>query len=166
MHQLTCNGVLEGIRICRKGFPSRTYYPDFKQRYSILSPVSAKIADPIKSSGGILKDIALSEELYKLGHTKVFFKAGVVGQLEERRDNALAKILSMLQAQIRAYILQREFKKMLSQRLAQNVLQRNIKAYLVLRNWTWWKLLSKIKPLLKNSQKEVNITFLCNLKKK
>lgn len=32
MHQLTCNGVLEGIRICRKGFPNRMYYPDFKQR--------------------------------------------------------------------------------------------------------------------------------------
>lgn len=32
MHQLTCNGVLEGIRICRKGFPNRMNYPDFKQR--------------------------------------------------------------------------------------------------------------------------------------
>lgn len=32
MHQLRCNGVLEGIRICRKGFPSRILYGDFKQR--------------------------------------------------------------------------------------------------------------------------------------
>ncbi|XP_039659238.1 myosin heavy chain, fast skeletal muscle-like [Perca fluviatilis] len=33
IHQLRCNGVLEGIRICRKGFPSRILYADFKQRY-------------------------------------------------------------------------------------------------------------------------------------
>merc|ERR1712168_1192030 len=37
MHQLTCNGVLEGIRICRKGFPNRIAYSDFRDRYNILN---------------------------------------------------------------------------------------------------------------------------------
>ncbi|KAJ8251310.1 hypothetical protein GJAV_G00219960 [Gymnothorax javanicus] len=37
IHQLRCNGVLEGIRICRKGFPSRIHYGDFKQREALFT---------------------------------------------------------------------------------------------------------------------------------
>ena len=157
MHQLTCNGVLEGIRICRKGFPNRIMYPEFKQRYSILAPnaVPKGFVDATKATAAILKDVALSEDLYRLGNTKVFFKAGVLGQLEELRDNAVCKIISMLQSQIRSFMMKREYKKMLEQRLAQNVLQRNIKAYLSLRNWPWWKLFTKIKPLLSVARQEV-----------
>ena len=40
LHQLRCNGVLEGIRICRKGFPSRILYGDFKQRPVTLCCIS------------------------------------------------------------------------------------------------------------------------------
>ena len=43
---------------------------------------------------------------------------------------------------------------MLEQRLALDVIQINIKKYLGIRNWGWWKLLSKIKPLLSNSRQE------------
>jgi myosin heavy chain 6/7 len=159
MHQLTCNGVLEGIRICRKGFPNRLLYPEFKQRYSILAPnaIPKGFVDATKATGAILKEIALNEELYRLGNTKVFFKAGVLGQLEELRDNAVSKIITMLQSHIRLYIMKKEYKKMLDQRLALSVLQRNIKKYLSLRNWPWWKLYAKIKPLLNSAAKEVTL---------
>merc|ERR1712077_41000 len=51
MHQLTCNGVLEGIRICMRGFPNRMLYPDFKSRYQILG--AAEIANAKDNKEGV-----------------------------------------------------------------------------------------------------------------
>ncbi|CAF3453172.1 unnamed protein product [Rotaria sp. Silwood1] len=156
MHQLTCNGVLEGIRICRKGFPNRMIYSEFKQRYSILAPnaIPKGFVDAKNATENILKDVALSEELYRCGTTKVFFKAGTLGQLEDMRDAALSKIVACLQGQIRGYLMRKEYKKMLDQRLALSVLQRNCRKYLLLRNWPWWKLYTKVKPLLSVARQE------------
>ncbi|CAF3613437.1 unnamed protein product [Adineta steineri] len=156
LHQLHCNGVLEGIRICRKGFPNRMIYSEFKQRYSILAPnsIPSGFVDAKKATENILKDCQLSDELYRLGTTKVFFKAGVLGQLEDMRDQALSKIIATLQAQIRGYIMRKGYKKMLDQRLALSVLQRNCRKYLSLRNWPWWKLYTKVKPLLSVARQE------------
>jgi myosin heavy chain 6/7 len=152
MHQLTCNGVLEGIRICRKGFPNRVYYPDFKFRYAILAPAASKsIDDPIKCAGAILKEVALNEELFRLGLTKVFFKSGVIGQLEDLRDTAISKIISMLQAHMRVFYMKKHYKVLLEQRLALSVLQRNIKKYITLRTWPWWMIYCNLKPLLNSS---------------
>ena len=58
LHQLHCNGVLEGIRICRKGFPNRLLLNDFKKRYSLLSPNSVNdTLDTAKITSFILKGI-------------------------------------------------------------------------------------------------------------
>ncbi|CAF1172361.1 unnamed protein product [Adineta ricciae] len=156
LHQLHCNGVLEGIRICRKGFPNRMIYSEFKQRYSILAPnaIPKGFVDAKKATENILKDVQLSDELYRLGTTKVFFKAGVLGQLEDMRDQALSKIIATLQAQVRGYIMKKEYKKMLEKRLALSILQRNCRKYLSLRNWPWWKLYTKVKPLLSVARQE------------
>ena len=156
LHQLHCNGVLEGIRICRKGFPNRMIYSEFKQRYSILAPnaIPKGFVDAKKATENIVKEIQLSEEMYRLGTTKVFFKAGVLGQLEDMRDVALSKIIATLQAQIRGYVMRKEYKRMLDQRLALSVLQRNCRKYLSLRNWPWWKLYTKVKPLLSVARQE------------
>ncbi|XP_047492678.1 myosin heavy chain, muscle-like isoform X15 [Penaeus chinensis] len=161
MHQLTCNGVLEGIRICRKGFPNRMIYPDFKHRYQILASKPAAAAEDDKKACGIILEIVeLESEKYRLGHTKVFFRAGVLGQLEEIRDDRLAKIISWLQSWIRGYTSRKAYKKLQEQRVALIVVQRNLRKYLQLRTWAWYRLWQKVKPLLNVTRIEDEIRAL------
>ncbi|XP_062706928.1 myosin heavy chain, muscle isoform X19 [Aedes albopictus] len=161
MHQLTCNGVLEGIRICRKGFPNRMMYPDFKLRYKILCPQQIKEpCSPEKACQIILANLQLPDEQFRLGKTKVFFRAGVLGQMEEFRDERLSKIMSWMQSWCRGYLARKEFKKMQEQRVALETVQRNLRKYMKLRTWAWWKLWQKVKPLLNVSRVEDQIAEL------
>ncbi|XP_057653552.1 myosin heavy chain, muscle isoform X11 [Diorhabda carinulata] len=161
MHQLTCNGVLEGIRICRKGFPNRMVYPDFKLRYMILAPATmAKESDAKEAARKCLEEVGLDPESYRVGHTKVFFRAGVLGQMEELRDDRLGKIVTWMQSWVRGYLSRKEFKKLQEQRLALQVCQRNLRKYLKLRTWPWYKLWQKVRPLLNVTRIEDEIAKL------
>ncbi|XP_071330359.1 myosin-16-like [Trachinotus anak] len=156
LHQLACNGVLEGIRICRKGFPNRLQYPEFKQRYYILNPnvIPKGFVDNKKASELLLSSVGLDNMEYRIGHSKVFFRAGVLAKLEDMRDERLAKIITMLQAQLRGTLMRIEFKKMVDRRIALMVIQRNVRKFLQLRFWGWWKLYTKVKPLLMVARQE------------
>uniref|UniRef100_A0A8C3R9T5 Myosin heavy chain 7B n=1 Tax=Cyanoderma ruficeps TaxID=181631 RepID=A0A8C3R9T5_9PASS len=163
LHQLRCNGVLEGIRICRKGFPNRILYAEFKQRYRILNPAAIpedKFVDSRKATEKLLSSLELDHAQYKFGHTKVFFKAGLLGLLEEMRDERLAKVLTMLQARIRGYLMRVEYQKIISRREALYTIQWNIRAFNAVKNWSWMKLFFKIKPLLKSAQTEKEMSNL------
>uniref|UniRef100_A0A452J062 Uncharacterized protein n=1 Tax=Gopherus agassizii TaxID=38772 RepID=A0A452J062_9SAUR len=157
MHQLRCNGVLEGIRICRKGFPNRILYGDFRQRYRILNPAAipeGQFIDSRKGAEKLLSSLDIDPNQYKFGHTKVFFKAGLLGLLEEMRDERLSRIITRIQAQSRGQLMRIEFKKILERRDALLVIQWNIRAFMGVKNWPWMKLYFKIKPLLKSAETE------------
>ncbi|XP_024128670.1 myosin heavy chain, fast skeletal muscle [Oryzias melastigma] len=157
IHQLRCNGVLEGIRICRKGFPSRILYGDFKQRYKVLNASvipEGQFIDNKKASEKLLGSIDVDHTQYKFGHTKVFFKAGLLGTLEEMRDEKLAELVTMTQALCRGYVMRKEFVKMMERRESIFAIQYNIRSFMNVKNWPWLKLYFKIKPLLKSAETE------------
>ncbi|XP_047666434.1 myosin heavy chain, fast skeletal muscle-like [Tachysurus fulvidraco] len=157
IHQLRCNGVLEGIRICRKGFPSRILYGDFKQRYKVLNASvipEGQFIDNKKASEKLLGSIDVDHTQYKFGHTKVFFKAGLLGTLEEMRDDKLASLVTMTQALCRGFLMRREFVKMMERREAIYSIQYNIRSFMNVKHWPWMKLYFKIKPLLKTAETE------------
>ncbi|XP_066474353.1 myosin heavy chain, skeletal muscle, adult-like [Tiliqua scincoides] len=157
LHQLRCNGVLEGIRICRKGFPSRIVYADFKQRYKVLNASAipeGQFIDSKKASEKLLGSIDIDHTQYKFGHTKVFFKAGLLGLLEEMRDDKLAQLITRTQAMCRGFLARVEFKKMMERREAIFTIQYNVRSFMNVKTWPWMKLYFKIKPLLKSAESE------------
>uniref|UniRef100_G3URM0 Myosin motor domain-containing protein n=1 Tax=Meleagris gallopavo TaxID=9103 RepID=G3URM0_MELGA len=157
LHQLRCNGVLEGIRICRKGFPSRVLYADFKQRYKVLNASAipeGQFIDSKKASEKLLSSIDVDHTQYKFGHTKVFFKAGLLGLLEEMRDEKLAQLITRTQARCRGFLMRVEYQRMVERRESIFCIQYNVRAFMNVKHWPWMKLFFKIKPLLKSAESE------------
>merc|ERR1712038_1197528 len=150
MHQYQCNGVLAGIAICRKGFPNKMVYPEFKVRYNILAAAAvAKAKNDKAAAKGVLDAIKAEPEKYRLGHTKVFFRAGYLGYMEEVREDRIGSVLSWLQAQARGKASRLVFKKMQDQKLALYCLQRTIRNWHIGKTWLWWQLWLAVKPNLK-----------------
>jgi myosin heavy chain 6/7 len=82
---------------------------------------------------------------------QVFFRAGVLGEMEELRDDKISKLFMNLQSHIRWYQTQKKYEALKKQRLALEVVQRSLRSYVRLRCWPWWGLWKVIKPTLKIS---------------
>merc|ERR550532_1663849 len=161
MQQLTCNGVLEGIRICMRGFPNRMLYPDFKSRYAILGAAEiASSSDNKTAVYALLDKIEFSRDRYRLGHTKVFFRAGALAGLEEARDNIVLKLVRYMQGQCYKVIRGKVFQKKYDQRELMKVVQRNFRKYQTLRNWGWFIIIQKTRPLIGQANPEEELRLL------
>ncbi|XP_073512668.1 myosin-10-like isoform X8 [Phyllobates terribilis] len=156
LDQLRCNGVLEGIRICRQGFPNRIIFQEFRQRYEILTPnaIPKGFMDGKQACAIMIKALELDPNLYRIGQSKIFFRAGVLAHLEEERDLKITDIIVLFQAACRGYLARKAFSRRQQQMSALKVVQRNCAAYLKLRHWQWWRLFTKVKPLLQVTRQD------------
>ena len=77
-----------------------------------------------------------------------------MGVLEEYRDKVIDKLLTMLQSQMRRFLVKKNIARMLAQKRALTLLQKNLKAVLALRSWKWMHLWTNIQPLLQGAKKE------------
>ena len=113
-----------------------------------------------KMAYDVLDSAGLDRDKYRVGKTKVFFKAGVLGELEEIRDERLGMIIGWMQAWIRGKLSRIQYIRLQHQRDSLLVVQRNLRKYLRLRSWPWYKLWMKVKPLLNVTRIEDEIEKL------
>lgn len=149
LDQLRCNGVLEGIRIARTGFPNRLSFTEFRQRYEVLCPDIPKgHSDGQVVASLMLERLNLDKTMYRVGLTKVFFRAGLLAELEEQRDALITQIMARFQSVARGYVCRRAAHKRLFRTEATRIIQRNFHVYLDLVGNPWWQLIGKMRPLL------------------
>merc|ERR1712088_912273 len=139
--------------ICRAGFPNKITYPEFKARYNIIGASAVAKAKNDKAAAGAIMDIVkLDKEKFRLGHTLVFFRAGIGGWMEEQRENKIGSVLAWLQSGARGKASRMQFKKLQDQKLALYSCQRAIRSYMMAKTWLWLQLWLAIKPNLKCTQ--------------
>merc|ERR1719477_443370 len=136
MHQLNCNGVLEGIRICMLGLPNKVPHADFMSRYSIIAPKTfSDLANDAKSCASkALVEVGLDADEFRCGHTKIMFRAGRLSKLEEIREGALTKIVLKMQCTARVVLMKlSKYNDLKSQKNLLSSIQRNIRIYYAVR---------------------------------
>ncbi|XP_053968868.1 unconventional myosin-XVIIIa isoform X5 [Anastrepha ludens] len=146
--QLRGSQVLEAARLHRLGFPESVPLAEFVRRFGLLAGVD---------TAGAAKDITVEQILaanevdtatYRIGPSQILFRSGVLSELEAKRDELLSDRIIQLQAYCRGYLARKQVARRRVQELAVRCIQRNVKAFLAVRDWPWWRLLVRVTPLL------------------
>ncbi|CAI9088594.1 OLC1v1022970C1 [Oldenlandia corymbosa var. corymbosa] len=95
LDQLRCCGILEVVRISRSGYPKRITHQEFARRYGFLLQENHTNQDPLSLSVAILQQFGILPEMYQVGLTKLFFRAGQIGVLEDIRKQVLQGTLEV-----------------------------------------------------------------------
>ncbi|KAL0796876.1 hypothetical protein Bca101_068253 [Brassica carinata] len=157
LQQLRCCGVLEVVRISRSGFPTRMSHQKFARRYGFLLLESIAAKDPLSVSVAILHQFNILPEMYQVGYTKLFFRTGQIGVLEDTRNRTLHGILrlqscfrgyqarsrlrehkrrvTVLQSFVRGEKVRREYTELLRRHRASSAIQSHVKRVIAKRQY-------------------------------
>uniref|UniRef100_A0A087Y0C9 Myosin, heavy chain 7B, cardiac muscle, beta b n=1 Tax=Poecilia formosa TaxID=48698 RepID=A0A087Y0C9_POEFO len=154
LHKENLNKLMANLRSTQPHFvrciiPNETKSPG--------NPVTRETSNQGNQSAGLMM---LLEWFWVLGLPEVFFKAGLLGQLEDMRDGRLSHILTSVQAKCRGKLMRMELEELKLKRDASSVIQFNLRAFFSVRTWPWMMLFYKLRPLLKSAQVEKELAAL------
>ncbi|GIZ03544.1 unconventional myosin-XVIIIa [Caerostris extrusa] len=144
--------VLDTVRVHKQGFPENLMYSEFRRRFEILAAIEHRVASPVyderQAVEHLLEHIDIDKATYRLGLSQIFFRSGTLALLESQRDQKLNGVIASFQSHCRGYLARSAINKRKVQDLAIRCIQRNVRKFLAIRSWPWWRLYVKVLPLL------------------
>lgn len=144
--------IMDVARIHKQGYPEHLSYSEFLRRFELLASTDSRSSntelDSRKAVECLLGQLDVDRTQYKMGLSQVFFRSGVLPQLEEHRDEKLHDSVIRFQAVCRGYLARKKAEKLKVQDVAIRCVQRNVRKLQAIRNWPWWRLWVRILPLL------------------
>uniref|UniRef100_A0AC34R191 Unconventional myosin-XVIIIa n=1 Tax=Panagrolaimus sp. JU765 TaxID=591449 RepID=A0AC34R191_9BILA len=152
--------LIDSVRACNRGYPERLPFKDFRRRFQCLiqnhsNPIN--IQDALDDRGAvkkILETMDIDEHRYRLGISQILLRSDILVELEEKRDLQLSGLIESLQKQCRLHLSYKWLEKRRLQDMAIKCIQKNGLLYLNVKEWNWWKLYTKVKPLLGVAQQD------------
>ncbi|XP_041350261.1 unconventional myosin-XVIIIa-like isoform X3 [Gigantopelta aegis] len=143
--------ILDAVRIFRQGFPDYMPFSEFRHKFEVLIPPSARPGKGLDEKQAVLQvldNLDIDKLNYRVGLSLVFFRSGALAQLEVLRDEKITGTFTDFQAYCRGYLGRKLLDKIRVQHLAVNCIQKNVRKYMSIRDWEWWRLYTKVQPLL------------------
>jgi myosin-18 len=114
-----------------------------------VDPVALLTEDNHKNTClALLTNLEVDSSQFKLGISQVFFRAGVLGRLEDQRDKKLNSLIVKLQSNCRRFLCQKSAEKRRVQDSAIRCIQKNVRISFTLGQWKWWKLYTQLLPII------------------
>nr|XP_022920389.1 unconventional myosin-XVIIIa isoform X2 [Onthophagus taurus] len=143
--------ILDSSRLHKQGFPHFMPLGEFRRRFKLLAP-NFKPTSPVLDERKAVEDMLMSIDMeltsYRVGLSQIFFRTGILTQLESQRDEKLAGMVINLQANCRGFLARKKLSQRKLQDLAVRCIQRNVRKFMLVRDWAWWRLLVRVTPLL------------------
>ena len=138
-----------------RGFPNRIPYNDFKKRYWVLGRDRLLGLDERSLVENVVTNCPnFPVERFRLGHTKVFFRAGALAVLEEERDTVVMDLVRKLQGRVLGKMRRTDYMERLKKRQMIVVIQRAFRSFSRFRSWKWWRLIRLTQPLIGGTNME------------
>ncbi|XP_074037222.1 myosin heavy chain-like isoform X2 [Leptinotarsa decemlineata] len=163
--QIRGGQVLDSVRLYKQGYPNFLPLGEFRRKFHFLTgdhSVSSPVLDERKAVEDMLLALDLELSSYRVGLSQIFFRNGVISQLETQRDERLAGMVVHLQAHCRGYLARRKLAQRKLQDMAVRCIQRNVRKFIAVRDWPWWRLLVRVTPLLNVHRTEEQLRIKTN----